>query len=227
MIDQLKEAADEMAGSFRSEVMDVRHVSTGAEGLLMARRQVPSLVVVSEGLPDLQPRDLIASLRSDFGHAELPIILQIDRDDATRRIEALQFGVDDCVSRSTERRELILRVNAVLRRLRQSPFTHTSSVGPFRIDSDAHRAYVDQHEVELTPIEFKIFSLLLCRIERVVSREMVLTEIWGIRGAPSTRTVDTHVQRLRSKLGARKHLLETVQGVGYRLLAERRAVAVV
>ncbi len=120
-----------------------------------------------------------------------------------------------------EVRELVLRVRAVLRRAAR-PATAgdrpPEAVGPIRIDLDAHRAFVDGAEVQLTPLEFKLLTTLMARLGRVQSREQLLEDVWEMSSEVETRTVDTHVKRLREKLGSGRDLLETVRGVGYRLV---------
>jgi two-component system phosphate regulon response regulator PhoB len=116
-------------------------------------------------------------------------------------------------------RELILRVKAVLRRARQSGAeSPRAELGPVRLDADAHRCYIDGQEIDLTPLEFKLLATLMSRAGRVQSRERLLSDVWEMSSELETRTVDTHVKRLREKLGSARDLLETVRGVGYRLI---------
>jgi two-component system phosphate regulon response regulator PhoB len=114
----------------------------------------------------------------------------------------------------------VLRLKAVLRRAggRGKAVAPRDRVGPIRIDPDAHRAFVDDAEIQLTPIEFKLLATFLARLGRVQSREQLLEDVWEMSPDLETRTVDTHVKRLREKLGSGRDLLETVRGIGYRLV---------
>jgi two-component system phosphate regulon response regulator PhoB len=131
----------------------------------------------------------------------------------------LDAGADDYVTKPFSVRELVLRLKAVLRRSGARPSERPpESVGPIRVDVDAHRAYVDGAEVVLTPLEFKLLTTLMSRLGRVQSREQLLENVWEMSSEVETRTVDTHVKRLREKLGSGRDLLETVRGIGYRLV---------
>jgi two-component system phosphate regulon response regulator PhoB len=136
------------------------------------------------------------------------------------RVVGFEIGADDYVTKPFSMRELILRLKAVLRRAGATPpeeIRARVSVGPIRIDPGAHRAYVAGDEIILTALEFKLLQTFLSRVGRVQSREQLLGDVWEMSSEVETRTVDTHVKRLREKLGPARDLLETVRGVGYRL----------
>jgi two-component system phosphate regulon response regulator PhoB len=145
------------------------------------------------------------------------------RGDEVDRIVGFELGVDDYVAKPFSVRELVLRVQAVLRRAAgMGPGADArppEELGPIRIDVDAHRAYVAGEEVSLTPLEFRLLALLMARAGRVQSRDQLLSDVWEMSSEVETRTVDTHVKRLREKLGPARDLLETVRGIGYRLVA--------
>ena len=141
------------------------------------------------------------------------------RGEEIDRVLGFELGADDFVTKPFSVRELMLRIKSVLRRraLEQPPAVR-DRVGPIRIDVEAHRAYVAEQEVVLTALEFKLLVSLMARAGRVQSREQLLDKVWGLSPETRTRTVDTHVKRLREKLGQARDLFETVRGTGYRLV---------
>jgi two-component system phosphate regulon response regulator PhoB len=141
------------------------------------------------------------------------------RGEEIDRVLGFELGADDFVTKPFSVRELILRIKAVLRR--RSPEDREplrTQVGPIRMNVDTHRAYVGEDQIDLTALEFKLLLSLVSRAGRVQSREQLLDEVWGLSPETQTRTVDTHIKRLREKLGAARELLETVRGAGYRLM---------
>ena len=134
-----------------------------------------------------------------------------------------EVGADDFVTKPFSVRELVLRVRAILRRGGGAEGDQErDQVGPIRVDPAAHRAYVDGQEVALTALEFKLLTTFMTRLGRVQTRESLLQDVWGVSSDLQTRTVDTHVKRLREKLGAGRDLIETVRGIGYRMVEPQR-----
>ena len=130
----------------------------------------------------------------------------------------LELGADDYITKPFSVREVVLRVKAILRRNAPGePPGPRQQVGPLRIDAAAHRAFIEGAEVELTALEFRLLSTFMSRLGRVQTRERLLHDVWEMTGDLQTRTVDTHVKRLREKLGAGRDLIETVRGIGYRM----------
>jgi two-component system phosphate regulon response regulator PhoB len=154
----------------------------------------------------------------------LPVILLTARREERDRIEGLQLGADDYVAKPFSPQELTLRVGAVLRRVSQGPRgdsrTKILRVGPFLIDAGAVRVEVEGQDLELTPTEFKLLQVLMERRGRVQSRRKLLESVWDVTANIATRTVDMHVQRLRTKLGVEAEWIETVRGFGYRFRAD-------
>jgi two-component system phosphate regulon response regulator PhoB len=139
------------------------------------------------------------------------------RNDEIDRVVGFELGADDYVTKPFSMRELMLRIRAVLRRREaRSPEIDRVEFGALRIDRDAHRVWVDEGEVELTALEFKLLVTLYERRTRVLTRGALLDHVWGIDTKISTRTVDAHVKRLREKMGGARDYIETVRGVGYR-----------
>ncbi len=142
------------------------------------------------------------------------------RGDEVDRVVGFELGADDYVTKPFSMRELVLRLGAVLRRVGGAASSQPppDRIGPIQIDVDAHRCSIGGVEVELTPIEFRLLVTLTARLDRVQSRERLLADVWGMGSDVETRTLDTHVKRLREKLGPARDLLETVRGVGYRFV---------
>ena len=196
---------------------EVDTAESGEGALACLKRSPPNLMVLDLMLPDVSGTEVCRRVRSDPGLAELPIIMLTARADEVDRVVGLELGADDYVTKPFSVRELVLRVRAVLRRRQQgSPRTDAIEQGPLRLDPERHRCFVEGDEVELTAKEFELLHELMARPGRVMSREQLLDRVWGSDIAVTTRTIDTHLKRLREKLGSAGALIETVRGVGYR-----------
>jgi two-component system phosphate regulon response regulator PhoB len=159
-------------------------------------------------------------MKADPRTRQVPVVMVTAKGDEVDRVVGFELGADDYVTKPFSVRELVLRLRSVLRRAapgRGGDGT-PQSLGPIRIDVDAHRCFVDGAEVELTALEFKLLTTFMVRLGRVQSREQLLEDVWKMSPDIETRTVDTHVKRLREKLGSGRDLLQTVRGIGYRLM---------
>ena len=190
-------------------------VSTGADGLRAAREQQPDLILLDLMLPDTTGTAVCKTLKKDAATRDIRVIMVTAKGEEIDRVVGFELGADDYVVKPFSVRELLLRVNAVLRR-KDAPTTDFVEFGELRIDPGAHRAWVAGVEVALTTLEFKLLVTLYERKNRVQTRSVLLSDIWGIEADITTRTVDTHVKRLREKLKAVGRYIETVRGVGYR-----------
>ena len=193
----------------------VETAASGREALEQLRRSPPDLMVLDLMLPDVSGTEICRQVRADTRLAQLPIIMLTARADEVDRVVGLELGADDYVTKPFSPRELTLRVRAVLRR-RQLPSSAVLESGPIVLDSERHRCYVDAAEVALTAKEFELLRGLMQRPGRVMTREQLLSEVWGDDIAVTLRTIDTHLKRLREKLGPAGRRIETVRGVGYR-----------
>jgi two-component system phosphate regulon response regulator PhoB len=195
----------------------VRSAATGQDGLALCR-QGADLLVLDLMLPDLSGTDVAKRLRGDTATRAIPIIMLTARAEEVDRVVGFEVGADDYVTKPFSMRELLLRVQALLRRARGELGGEGTAIefGSLRIDRAAHRVYVEGKEIEQTPLEFKLLVVLNERKNRVQSRETLLEDVWGVSSEITTRTVDTHVKRLREKLGPAGGYIETVRGVGYR-----------
>lgn len=202
-------------------------VSTAANGpdaLKAAREERPDIVILDVMLPGVSGYDVLAELRRREETKDVGVILLTARKEEPDRIRGLSLGADDYLTKPFSPAELALRVNALLRRLAAPAVSggSTLAAGPIAIDRSAHRVAVDGKEIELTATEYKLLLTLVERRGRVQTRPQLLETVWEAQPDIQTRTVDMHVQRLRSKLGDAGDLIETVRGFGYRFRAAER-----
>lgn len=191
--------------------------ATGGEGLRLASEQRPDLILLDVNLPDLPGTDVCRFLRSEPATRQIPIIFLSAKGEESDRVKGLELGADDYIVKTVGARELVLRVQAVLRRSGERPESGERVVfGVLELDIPGHRVWVSGQELALTALEFRLLRTLLERRGRVQTRERLLEDVWGITADITTRTVDTHVKRLREKLEAAENYIETVRGVGYR-----------
>ena len=207
----------------------VRTTASGAEALVAVEAEIPDLILLDLMLPGMSGQEVLRELRQR-PETNVPVIVLTARSDVAERVEGLQLGADDYMTKPFSPQELVLRVGAVLRRVRQAPPREPGGkvlrVGPFTVDVAAARAVVSGRELELTATEFRLLSFLMERRGRVQSRKQLLEAVWEVTARISTRTVDMHVQRLRSKLDDEGEWVETVRGFGYRFRAEVRPASV-
>lgn len=190
----------------------------GAAGLRKAREESPVLIILDLMLPRMSGLDVCKILKSDHVTRHIPIIMLTAKAEEIDRIVGLEFGADDYVTKPFSPRELVLRVNAILRRGKGKVTEEKKlSIGQITLDSARHHVAVAGKPVRLTSVEFKLLSMLMERQGRVQARDRLLNEVWGYESLIDTRTVDTHVRRLRKKLGKAAVAIETVRGFGYRI----------
>ncbi len=199
---------------------DTLLATTGEQALAQLRRRVPDMVLLDLMLPDVPGIEVCRQLKSDPRTRHVPVVMLTAKGDEVDRVVGFELGADDYVTKPFSVRELVLRLKAVLRRAGPARISERppDSVGPIRVDADAHRAFADGVEIQLTPLEFRLLTTFMARLGRVQSREQLLEDVWEMSSEVETRTVDTHVKRLREKLGSGRDMLETVRGVGYRLV---------
>jgi two-component system phosphate regulon response regulator PhoB len=189
----------------------------GRDGLQLARERSPDFVILDLMLPDIHGTEVCKSLKRDPKTRGIPILMLTAKGEEVDRVVGFELGAEDYVVKPFSVRELLLRIEVILRRSRgEVTIPAPIEFGRLRVDREAHRVFVDDQEKELTAIEFKLLVTLYDRRNRVQSRTSLLDDVWGIEAAITTRTVDTHVKRLREKLGPAGDYIETVRGVGYR-----------
>jgi two-component system, OmpR family, phosphate regulon response regulator PhoB len=193
----------------------VQTAATADAGLRLARETMPDIVLLDLMLPDRPGTSVCTALKREPRTQEIPIIIVTARGEEVDRIVGLELGADDYLVKPFSVRELVLRMNAVLRR-GEAKEPALVEVAELRIDRDAHRVEVGGAEISMTPLEFKLLLTLVTRRERVQTRSTLLGDVWELDPGVSSRTVDTHVKRLRDKLGTAGRFIQTVRGVGYR-----------
>src|SRR3954468_7813324 len=192
---------------------------SGREALHAIAARPPALVVLDLMLPQLDGLEVCRLLRASEATAAIPIIMLTARADESERIVGLELGADDYVAKPFSPSELVARVRALLRRAhRAAPPTRTLAYGPIALDTDRHLVSCGGRDVTLTAKEFLLLEYLMLHRGRVLSRDVLLTDVWGYRYTGGTRTVDVHVRRLREKLPVLADGLVTVKQFGYKLV---------
>ena len=219
LIEDEADVADLVRYHLRKAKWRVLTAFDGAEGLRLAFAERPDAVVLDVMMPRLNGFEVARQLLADPRTAETPPLFLSAKGEAESRIKGLELGADDYLPKPFSPRELVLRIRALLRRKATATAPDTVAVGPVAIDRTALRATLGGSRLDLTSTEFKLLSLLAGREGSIQSREELLREVWGYNASVDTRTVDTHMRRLREKLGDHAVHLETVRGEGYRFVA--------
>jgi two-component system phosphate regulon response regulator PhoB len=219
VVEDERDIQDLIAYNLRQAGHDVILASRGDDAVRVARQQRPDLVLLDLMLPGLSGKEVCQAIRRDSATQSTPVIMLTAKGEEVDRVVGLEVGADDYVTKPFSMRELLLRVQTILRRTAGKSAALGSAsfeFGCLRVDVDAHRAWVENREIDLTALEFKLLVTLHERKNRVQRRETLLSDVWGISADVTTRTVDTHVKRLREKLGPAGAFIETVRAVGYR-----------
>ncbi|HEX3556260.1 MAG TPA: response regulator [Thermoanaerobaculia bacterium] len=218
LIEDEPDIAEVLQYNLEKEGFAVEVARRGDTGLEALRREPADLLVLDLMLPGIDGLELTRMLKRDTATSRLPIVMLTARGEEVDRIVGLELGADDYISKPFSPREVVLRVKAVLRR-RQPDDTVSDllEVGGIQLDVSGHQLRVRGREVPLTATEFRLLRLLMERGGRVQTRGQLLSDVWGYAEDIDSRTVDTHIRRLRRKLGPEADRIETVIGVGYRL----------
>jgi two-component system phosphate regulon response regulator PhoB len=206
---------------------EVMSAGNGFDGLSLLKAHRPPVLLLDLMLPDMSGEEICARLRSDADIKDTYVIMVTARTEEQDRIAGFEVGADDYVPKPFSVKELVLRVKAAARR---TGSTDTAApleiadltVGNLRIDNRAHRVWVDDEEVELTSTEYKLLIYLATSEGKMCSRGELLEQVWELPPTLNTRTVDTHVKRLRQKMGSATGLVQTVRGAGYRFCSEEQ-----
>lgn len=227
VIEDERDLQQVLAYNLRKEGYEVIQALDGLEGLRAAKVHKPDMILLDLMLPDLPGTEVCRGLKSDESTRDIPVLMLTAKGEEIDRVLGFELGAEDYVVKPFSVRELLLRIHAILRRVHgEKPSSPENAItfGRLRIDPAAYRAWVDAQEIQLTSIEFRLLVLLYERRNRVQSRASLLEDVWGLQADTETRTVDTHVKRLREKLGAVEAYIETVRGVGYRFAAHPNEV---
>lgn len=205
--------------NLKQEKFSTKVCTSGSVGLSEARRMMPDLIILDLMLPDMGGLDVCKSLKLDTKTRPIPVLMLTAKSEEIDRIIGFEVGAEDYLTKPFSPRELILRIKAILRRTKEvsgSKDKDPFSFGLLQVDPEKFEVKVGKHEVHLTALEFKLLQYLFLNKGRVATRDMLLDRVWGYEAALTTRTVDTHIKRLREKLEAAGNYIETIRGVGYR-----------
>jgi DNA-binding response OmpR family regulator len=219
VVDDEPDALDLIQFNLKAAGYDVMTADDGAEAIKKARTVQPALVVLDVMLPEVDGLEVCKVLRREPATASIPIIMLTAKAAEIDRVLGLELGADDYLTKPFSPRELVLRVKALLRRRSPSePQAEQIKMGELVIDIPRHEVLVGGQNIMLTATEFKLLTVLVERRGRVQSRDALLRDVWDYESLIDTRTVDTHMRRLRDKLGSASKYLDTVRGVGYRFV---------
>ena len=202
--------------SLQKEGYQVDVAGTGLEGLKKMKAKKPSLLILDLNLPDMSGLDVCKQIRSDKDFQDLAIVMLTAKSQENDRVRGFEVGADDYVSKPFSTRELILRIQALLRRVKEPTFDGVA-FAEISLDIHAHQCFIADEEVMLTALEFRLLRKFLENEGLVLTREVLLSDVWNMDPKMNTRTVDKHVQRLRNKMGDAGKYILTIRGVGYRL----------
>jgi len=215
IVEDESDVADLLSLSLRKAGFNALTAFDGATGLQQARDNRPDFIILDLMLPKMSGLEVCRILKADAATSHIPILMLTAKAEEVDRIVGLEFGADDYVTKPFSPREVMLRIKAILRRGEKPD--ETLQAGPISIDPSRHQVRVSGKPVNLTSLEFKLLRTLMQRRGRVQHRDKLLNDVWGYESVIDTRTVDTHVRRLREKLGKAGETIETVRGFGYRL----------
>ncbi len=219
VVDDEKDIAELLQHVLVAEGFQVVIAHDGRAALDATLRQKPDLVILDLMLPELSGIEVLKALRGQDATRMIPVMLLTARRDEIDRLLGFELGADDYVTKPFSPREVLLRTRALLKRAANgtTPKTGTLRSGPIEVDLATHEARVDGKLLHLTITEFRLLADLIQARGRVRSRDVLLSEVWGYDSEVMSRTVDTHIRRVRAKLGEAADWLETIRGVGYRI----------
>jgi two-component system phosphate regulon response regulator PhoB len=198
------------------ESIDTLLAKDGVEAFEIAKEKRPDLIILDLMLPRMDGFTVFKELRLDSRTKDIPVLMLTAKAQLDDVITGLEMGADDYLTKPFSPKELVLRVKALLRRTNITTSNSTITSGKFRLDKNTLHCFVCGEQIDLTPTEFKLLLLMIEREGTVQNREDLLREVWGYRDTANSRTLDTHVKRLREKLGDLSTCIETVRGFGYR-----------
>ena len=219
MVDDEPEALELVQFNLKQAGFEVILATDGAEALKQARTAQPSLIVLDLMLPEVDGLEVCKILRRNSATASIPVIMVTAKAGEMDRVLGLELGADDYLTKPFSPRELVLRVKNLLHR-RETPPDQSLTFGQLHIDVPEHLVTWRGRPLDLTATEFKLLTVLAQRHGRVQSREQLLRDVWEYNSMIDTRTVDTHMRRLREKLGPAAEYLHTIRGVGYRFAGD-------
>jgi len=215
VVDDEAEICDLVSYNLAREGYRVLQEHDGDAGLTRVFQSAPDLLILDLLLPKMSGLEVLGAIRGEPRTRALPVLVLTARGTEMDKLVGFERGADDYLTKPFSPKELVARVQAILRRTRGEESAAPVKVGPFQFDSERHRVLLHNRELDLTPTEYRLLEYLLQKPGRVFSREQLLDKVWGLGYFGETRTVDVHVRRLRAKLGRDAALIRTVTGVGY------------
>ena len=209
---------DTLQFNFENEGFTVKSFSNGESFLEAINDDKPNLVILDLMLPGISGLDVCRELRTKENHENIAVVMLTAKSEEIDRIVGFELGADDYVTKPFSVRELILRIKAILKRgqTKKEVVEVERQFGDLKIDIESHEVFVDSVQIDLTALEFKLLNQLVETRGRVQSRDQLLQDVWGYSAEVTTRTVDTHIKRLRNKLGSMGKYVQTIRGVGYK-----------
>ncbi|MEX0326944.1 MAG: response regulator [Puniceicoccaceae bacterium] len=219
VVDDEPDVTELVSYRLKREGYTVEVINNPLEIMGKAREFSPDLFVLDIMMPELDGMQICRMIRADTKLSGIPIIFLTAKGEVEDRIKGLEYGADDYIPKPFDTKELVLRIGLILKRMgtQSMPEDTILQVGDIILDEEIHQVTVTGTALDLTATEFKLLKLLMQRKGRVQSRENLLVNVWNYDTDTETRTIDTHIRRLREKLGDRAGLVETVRGVGYRM----------
>ena len=223
IVDDEQDLVSTLEYNLEREGFETRSAYNAADALrLVEEEPLPELIILDLMLPDMAGTEVCRKIRQNEPTSDIPVLMLTAKGEEIDRVVGFEVGADDYVVKPFSVRELVLRVRAILRRSQTTeeeadqPVDDRLEFGRVEVDIPGHRVWVGDDEVHLTALEFKLLTTFMRRKGRVQTREVLLADVWDIHADVMTRTVDTHVKRLREKLGPAGDYVETIRGVGYR-----------
>jgi len=218
VIEDEEDVSDLIRYHLKKAKLRVIVAADGVEGLSLAVAECPDAIILDIMLPRLNGFEVAKKLKANESTADIPLLILSAKGESESRIKGLELGADDYLPKPFSPRELLLRIQSLLKRARPSVAAEPAASGPFILDRTTLKVMLDGQRIDLTSTEFRLLSLLIGKAGAIQTRDELLHEVWGYRSTVDTRTVDTHMRRLREKLGLYSSYLETIRGEGYRFM---------
>lgn len=219
VVDDEEDVTDLLEFNLKNQGYEVCVINDPLMFMGKARNFEPDLIMLDIMMPELSGTQICRMLRADSAMQHIPVVFLTARAEAEDRVKGLETGADDYICKPFDMREVLLRVQSLFKRSAQTEKAENIlRVGEIEIDADKYKVVAAGNTIDLTATEFRLLKLLVARKGRVQSRENLLVNVWNYESDIETRTVDTHIRRLREKLGKCGDVIETVRGVGYRIV---------
>ena len=220
VVDDEGDVRDLVAFNLQRNGMETIFAKDGIEAVEVATAEIPDLIVLDLMLPGRNGFEVFKELRLDSRTKAIPILMLTAKAQLDDVISGLELGADDYLTKPFSPKEMVLRVQALLRRTKLANSRSEVKSGVFLLDKNSLDFFLEGEKIDLTPTEFKLLSLLIERAGQVQTRDDLLREVWGYRDSTNSRTLDTHIKRVREKIGVHADAIQTVRGIGYKFIAK-------